>query len=170
MIPIGTEITAAQAVMISVPTIACSAPPPLIAPRPVVVKNSQLMPGRAALDHFVEERDQRRHRDPEGGGDRHRDRPVLGPAVTLDGPRPGVDREDRDQRAEDQHQRDREPARAPPRPRRRRSSAPRKAPQGAQLGSVPPPPPSLGEDRALAAALAMAAVGRRRHSQSPSGR
>ena len=44
MIPIGTEMTTAQAVMIRVPTIACSAPPPLTTPRPVVEKNSQLMP------------------------------------------------------------------------------------------------------------------------------
>src|SRR3954454_18908677 len=50
MIPIGTEITEATAVITRVPTIACEAPPaPPIAPRASSVKNSTLRPGMPRL-------------------------------------------------------------------------------------------------------------------------
>ena len=49
MIPIGTEIAAVTAVITTVPTIACAAPPPPTIPRGVPVRNSQSSPGRPRL-------------------------------------------------------------------------------------------------------------------------
>ncbi len=49
MIPIGTEITAATAVITRVPTSACAAPPPPIAPRAEVVRKSRSSPATPRL-------------------------------------------------------------------------------------------------------------------------
>ena len=49
MIPTGTEISAATPVITIVPTIAWAAPPPLMIPCGVPVRNSQSSPGSPRL-------------------------------------------------------------------------------------------------------------------------
>ena len=60
MIPIGTEISVATPVITSVPTIACSAPPPApITPARGLGEERAVEARRPALDHLVEQGEQR---------------------------------------------------------------------------------------------------------------